>query len=210
MLQIPARETRTEIRVLNSRFIGIVAPAFNVEAAKAFVEEIRQGFADATHCVPAYLIGHGASVIAHCSDDGEPSGTAGRPVLTVLQGSGMGDISAVVVRYFGGTKLGTGGLVRAYGDAIREVLKLTPRAEKAFADTLMFLCPYSLFERVRLLISEHQGQIIDQDFAAEVCITTRLRVTQTEHFQQALYDMSNGQIRAEIIQSNEMSIIHAE
>ncbi|MFN2242462.1 MAG: IMPACT family protein, partial [Anaerolineae bacterium] len=111
---IPARETRTEIQVLNSRFIATAAPVFSVEEAKAFVTRIRDEFADATHNVPAYLVGYGASVVAHCTDDGEPSGTAGRPALAVLRGSGLGDVAVVVTRYFGGTKLGTGGLVRAY------------------------------------------------------------------------------------------------
>ncbi|UCC52815.1 MAG: YigZ family protein, partial [Anaerolineaceae bacterium] len=119
---IPAAERRTEIRVSNSRFIVTAAPAFTVEEAKAFIKRIKAEFKDASVNVPAYVIGYGPSVTAHCNDDGEPSGTAGRPMLAVLQGSGLGDIVAVVTRYFGGTKLGTGGLVRAYGDAVKEVL----------------------------------------------------------------------------------------
>jgi uncharacterized YigZ family protein len=121
---IPARETRAEIKVVNSRFVATVAPVFSVDAAKAFIARVRREFADATHNVPAYLIGHGASVIAHCNDDGEPSGTAGRPALAVLRGSGLGDVAVVVTRYFGGTKLGTGGLVRAYSGAVRALFLL--------------------------------------------------------------------------------------
>ena len=113
--RLPARETRTEIKVKNSIFIATAAPVFTVAEAKAFVGRIKMEFADATHNVPAYLVGFGTTVTAHCSDDGEPSGTAGRPMLAVLQGSGLGDVAVVVTRYFGGTKLGTGGLVRAYG-----------------------------------------------------------------------------------------------
>ena len=75
---IPARETRTEIKVLNSRFIATAAPVFSVEEAKAFIARVKSEFADANHNVPAYLIGHGATLTAHCHDDGEPSGTAGR------------------------------------------------------------------------------------------------------------------------------------
>ena len=92
---IPAEETRIEIKVVNSRFISTVAPAFTVEEARAFITRIRAEFADASHNVPAYLIGHGATVTAHCHDDGEPSGTAGRPALAVLRGSGLGDIVVV-------------------------------------------------------------------------------------------------------------------
>ena len=127
---IPAAEARVALTVVNSRFIATAAPVFSVEAARAFVGRVRAEFADASHNVPAYVIGHGATTIAHCHDDGEPAGTAGRPVLAVLQGSGLGDVAVVVTRYFGGTKLGTGGLVRAYGDAARAVLAALPRAEK--------------------------------------------------------------------------------
>jgi uncharacterized YigZ family protein len=110
---IPAKETRVELIVVNSRFIATVAPVFTVDEAKAFVARIKHEFADASHNVSVYLVGHGASVTAHCTDDGEPAGTAGRPALAVLQGSGLGDVAVVVTRSFGGTKLGTGGLVRA-------------------------------------------------------------------------------------------------
>ena len=105
---IPAREARVEMRVVNSRFIATAGPVFSVEEAKAFVARIKQEFADASHNVPAYLVGHGATVTAHCTDDGEPAGTAGRPVLAVLRGSGLGDVAVVVTRYFGGTKLEIG------------------------------------------------------------------------------------------------------
>ena len=99
--------------------------------------------------MPAFLIGFGNSVTAHCNDDGEPSGTAGRPILAVLQGSGLGDIAVVVTRYFGGTKLGTGGLVRAYSDATKAVLAILPRAEKVPTTQCMLALPYNLLERVR-------------------------------------------------------------
>jgi putative IMPACT (imprinted ancient) family translation regulator len=86
---IPAQETRIEIKVLNSRFIATAAPVFSVDEAKGFIARVKSEFADASHNVPAYLIGHGATIVAHCHDDGEPSGTAGRPALAVLQGSGL-------------------------------------------------------------------------------------------------------------------------
>jgi len=114
---IPAAETRVEIQVLNSRFIATAAPAFSVDEARAFIARVRAEMPGASHHVPAYVVGHGASVIAHSSDDGEPSGTAGRPALAVLHGADIGDVVIVITRYFGGTKLGTGGLVRAYSAA---------------------------------------------------------------------------------------------
>jgi uncharacterized YigZ family protein len=200
---IPAQPTRTEIDVLNSRFIATIAPAFNVEQARQFIAEIKAEFSDATHNVPAYVIGHGSSVIAHCHDDGEPSGTAGRPALAVLSGSGLGDAVVVVTRYFGGTKLGTGGLVRAYSDAVRAVLEVVPRAEKAPVHTVMIALPYPAFERVRLLVAVHGGQIVDENFAADVTMTARFRVEQFPAFQQALQELARGAWGAEIIETAE-------
>jgi uncharacterized YigZ family protein len=204
---IPAREARAEIVVINSRFIACAAPAFSVDEARAFIARIRAEFADASHHVPAFLIGYGASVTAHCTDDGEPPGTAGRPALAVLQGSGLGDVVVVVTRYFGGTKLGTGGLVKAYGDAVKAVLVELPRAEKIPTYTAMLACEYSLFERVRLLVEVHHGQILDQDFAADVTVTARFAVWHFEPFQDALRELSRGALRAEIIESNPETIL---
>lgn len=204
---IPASETRVELRVKNSRFLATVAPVFTVEGAKAFVSRIKSEFADATHNVPAYVVGHGAAVTAHCNDDGEPAGTAGRPVLAVLQGSGLGDCAIVVTRYFGGTKLGTGGLVRAYGDAARAVLDAVPRAEKVPTHTVLFAVPYALFEQVRLLVEAHNGRILDETFAADVTITARFAVERLPAFQQALLELSNGALQAEIVETNEDTIM---
>lgn len=204
---VPARECRAEIQAGNSRFIATLAPAFTVEEARAFVARIRDEFADATHNVPAYVVGHGASVIAHCNDDGEPSGTAGRPALAVLQGSGLGDAALVITRYFGGTKLGTGGLVRAYGDAAREVLAKAPLAEKVPTQTLMLAAPYALFEPVRLLVAAHHGQILDEAFAADVTTTARFAVEHVEPFQAALLELSNGLLQAEVVETDEATIV---
>jgi uncharacterized YigZ family protein len=204
---VPAQEARAEILVLNSRFIATAAPAFSVEEARAFVARIRREFAGATHNVPAYLVGHGASVIAHCHDDGEPSGTAGRPALAVLQGSGLGDVAVVVSRYFGGTKLGTGGLVRAYGDAVREVLAVLPRAEKVLAHTVLMQVPYPLFERVRLVVDAHAGRTLDEEFGVQVTITAQFAVEQFPAFQAALLGLSNGTLQAEIVDTDENSLM---
>ncbi|MEJ2734135.1 MAG: YigZ family protein [Anaerolineae bacterium] len=204
---IPAKEVRTEIWVLNSRFIATAAPVFSVDGAKAFVARIRAQFSDASHNVPAYLVGHGASVVAHCHDDGEPSGTAGRPALAVLRGSGLGDVAVVVTRYFGGTKLGTGGLVRAYGDAVRAVLEVLPRAEKVATHTVVVSTPYSLFELVRLATEAHHGQILEEDFAADVTVTARLAVEQFPGFQANLQEISNGTLEATIVETDESTIM---
>ncbi|MFN2162510.1 MAG: YigZ family protein, partial [Candidatus Promineifilaceae bacterium] len=199
---IPAQETRVEIRVSNSRFIATVAPVFSVEEARAFISKVKEEFSDASHNVPAFLVGYGPSVTAHCSDDGEPSGTAGRPALAVLQGSGLGDIAVVITRYFGGTKLGTGGLVRAYGDAVKEVLETLPLAEKVPTHTVLMAVPYNLFEQVKLLIEVHNGRVLDEEFAADVTITAQFTVEQFDPFQDALRELSHGRLEAEIVETN--------
>jgi uncharacterized YigZ family protein len=204
---IPAAETRIEQLAGNSRFIATIGPAFSVAEARAFVGHVRAEFADATHNVPAYIIGHGQSTVAHCHDDGEPSGTAGRPALAVLQGSGLGDVALVVTRYFGGTKLGTGGLVRAYGDAARAVLAALPQAEKTATVTAMFELPYPLLERARLLVEAHGGAILGETFAAAVTLTARFREEHYPVFAAALGELSHGSVEAVVVERNEATIM---
>jgi len=207
---IPARQARTEIRVVNSRFIATIAPVFSVEEARAFIARIEREFDDATHNVPAYLIGHGASTIAHCSDDGEPSGTAGPPALAVLKGSNLGDVGAVVTRYFGGTKLGTGGLVRAYSEAVREVLSVVPRAMKVPTHTVLIETPYKLFEPIRRLVKRSSGRILKEAFAGEVTLSVRLPRDRLAEFREALRELSRGQIEGQVIAGSETTIMPVE
>jgi uncharacterized YigZ family protein len=205
---IPAAETRTEIEVKRSRFIATAAPVFSVEEAKAFIARINAEFSDASHHVPAFLVGFGAAVIAHCSDDGEPSGTAGRPILSVLQGSGLGDVALVVTRYFGGTRLGTGGLARAYTDAAKAVLAFLPRAEKVLTHTVLTAVPYPLLERVRLLVGQYDGRMLEEAFAADITLTAQFTVDQFPAFQEALRELSHGTLTAEIIETT--AVIHIQ
>lgn len=204
---IPAAEARAEIEVKKSRFMATAVPAFTTAEAKAFIARIKSEFSDASHNVPAYIIGYGASVTAHCNDDGEPSGTAGRPMLAVLQGSGLGDVAVVVTRYFGGTKLGTGGLVRAYSDATKAVLDILPRAEKVATHTVMLSLPYTYLERIRLLVEAWNGRILDEDFAADITVTAQFTVEKFPQFQTALGEMSHGSLAAEIVETNAATIM---
>ena len=114
---VPLTEIRREQEVLKSRFIATLAPAFSIDEARAFMARMKKEFSDASHNVPVYVIGGGNTVTEYFSDDGEPSGTSGKPALAVLRGSGLGDVVLVITRYFGGTLLGTGGLVKAYTEA---------------------------------------------------------------------------------------------
>lgn len=201
---VPAEEIHRETIVVNSRFIASLAPVFSIDEARAFIQRVKTRYPDASHHVPVYLVGHGESVTAHCSDAGEPSGTAGRPALAVLQGSGLGDVAVVITRYFGGTKLGTGGLVRAYSDAVRSVISAVRRAERVPTHTLMLETAYPLLERVRRLVAAEHGQVLDEDFTANVVLTARFPVEYLPGFRAALAELTNGAAELEIIESGEI------
>jgi uncharacterized YigZ family protein len=203
---IPVHETRSEHIVVNSRFIATLAPVFSTDEARAFIKRIRAEFSDATHNVPAYIIGGGNNVTDYCSDDGEPQGTAGRPALSVLRGSGLGDVVIVITRYFGGTLLGTGGLVKAYTESTQMVVKAVPRAQKMQMHIAMLALPYNLLERIRLLTKRHNGNILGEDFAADITMTLRFPVKNFPAFQADLRQLSSGSLQAEIIETNEMLV----
>lgn len=203
---IPAREVSEQLNVKNSRFIATIKPVFSVDEAKAFIAHIKDKYSDASHNVPAFIVGHGVTVITHCNDDGEPSGTAGRPALAVLQGSGLGDVAVVVTRYFGGTKLGKGGLVRAYTDAVKMVLEKTPRAERVPSYTVKTTVPYSWYERLRRLIEKFNGHVLGENFTVDVTVTARFAIEDYQAFQVGLSQASHGSIEAEIVETGEMII----
>lgn len=191
---IPARETRVETRAGNSRFVCSVAEARTVDDAQTFIRRVKAEFASASSHAYAYHIGFGASVIESCNDGGEPGGTAGKPMLAILHGSGLGDTVAVVSRWFGGTKLGTGGLVRAFGDALRAALDQLPRAERVERATFELRVPYPLFERVRLLIAAHHGEIEGESFAEHVTLRARFPVDDVGAFERAVRELSGGSV----------------
>jgi len=199
---IPLEPVQTEILVVNSRFITNLEYAGSVEEARAHLARVRGHHPTATHNVSAFIIGHGNSIITHCSDDGEPSGTAGRPALAVLQGSGLGNVSVVVTRYFGGTLLGTGGLVRAYGDAVREVLKVVKFAALLPTTTLMFVIPYRLYDQILRLIEAHNGQVLDTAFLEEITVTVRFKDEEVEAFSGQLGNLSAGQVMPIMVEQN--------
>jgi uncharacterized YigZ family protein len=193
---IPAGRVRVEEVILRSRFITTLAPAATVEEARAFVAEIRAQFSDATHNCYAYLVGPpGSSAQVGMSDDGEPGGTAGRPMLAVLAGSGVGDIAAVVTRYFGGAKLGTGGLVRAYSGGVKLALTELQVTEKVATVILDAHGPYSWITPVARLLPDFEAEVSDQEFAADVTWRLRVPVERAQGLAAALVELSHGEIR---------------
>jgi uncharacterized YigZ family protein len=200
---IPLREVRREQVVVNSRFIATLAPVFSIDEARAFLARIKKEFGDASHNVPAYIIGGGNTVTEYFSDDGEPSGTAGKPALVVLRGSGLGDVAVVVTRYFGGTLLGTGGLVKAYTESVQMVVHAVERGQRVPVHVGMIVIPYNLVERLRLLVARKNGEILDVEFAGDVTMTLQFPIGSFEGFQNELREMSAGKLRMEVIESKE-------
>ena len=191
---IPAKETRVETLVVNSRFLCSVAEARTVPDAQAFIWRVKGELAAASSHAYAYRVGFGSSVTDGCNDGGEPSGTAGKPMLAVLQGSGLGDVAAIVTRYFGGTKLGTGGLVRAFSGALKAALDVLPRTERVERKTVLINVPYPLYARIKLLVGKHAGAIDAEDFGASIGMTLTFAVEDLPLFANALREMSAGQV----------------
>ena len=200
---IPLHKIRREHVVVNSRFIVTLAPAFSIDEARAFIARMKKEFADASHNVPVYIIGGGNTVTEYFSDDGEPSGTAGKPVLAVVRGSGLGDVAAVVTRYFGGTLLGTGGLVRAYTESAQMAVNAVERGRRVAVHVAMLALPYNLLERVRRLVPLQQGEILGEDFGADITMTLQFPKDVFESFQDTLRELSAGELKAEVIESRE-------
>lgn len=200
---VPLTEIRREQEVLKSRFIATLAPAFSIDEARAFMARMKKEFSDASHNVPVYVIGGGNTVTEYFSDDGEPSGTSGKPALAVLRGSGLGDVVLVITRYFGGTLLGTGGLVKAYTEAAQSVVNAVERGRRVPVHVVMMAIPYNLLERVRLLVSKDRGKILGEDYAGDITLTMQFPVEKFDTFQADMRELSAGKIQAEVIESKE-------
>ena len=195
----PAETQQTETHVSNSRFVTIVARVDSVEEARSFLAKVREEMSDASHHVYAFRIGFGSSVTEGMSDDGEPSGTAGPPVLAVLRGSDIGDVIVVVTRYFGGTKLGTGGLVRAYGDAARTALNALRTEEKIEKCRVEIEAPYSFYEPITRLIDRYDGTTEKAEFNVKVDLVVSFPVSNLKAFTADLTELTRGRVQPTLL-----------
>jgi uncharacterized YigZ family protein len=191
---VPAATTRIENIVVNSHFIATIGRADTVAEAKAFIQSVREEMPDASHHVYAFKVGYGASITEGMSDDGEPSGTSGPPILAVLRGADVGNVVIVVTRYFGGTKLGTGGLVRAYGGAAKDALAALPVEMKIEKHYVGVTVAYTFYERLKLLLAEHHAEIDAEEFDAEVTVYLYLPVDQLTSLTSAVQNLTAGQV----------------
>ena len=200
---IPAGESRVELIIKNSRFIGRAAYTPSVDEAKAFIEQVKREEPNYSHAVYAFAVGHGATVTHGMSDAGEPSGTAGRPTLAVVKGSNLGDVTVVTVRYFGGTKLGTGGLVKAYTESAQFALEELPVTERIEKRSVEIMIAYGFYEQCVRLVNQHQGEIKGEEFATDVTLNALFIETDLPTFERELTDLTHG---TAIIEYGEISV----
>lgn len=188
---VPTKDAEAEFIERRSRFIGHVFRTDTEQQALARLKQMREKHWDATHNVYAYIIRDGAT---RFSDDGEPGGTAGMPVLQVLQREGIFNVTCVVTRYFGGILLGAGGLVRAYAHSAKIALDAAGRSMKRVWTNVYLPCPYSWYERMKIEVAAFGGIIKNTDFGADVSFDLLLPEMQTQPFLARVFDISSGTI----------------
>ena len=181
---IPAKSVEASIEVKKSRFIARAAQAASREEVMAFVEQARRDHPEARHVCWAYLLGNPASASnAGMNDDGEPSGTAGKPILNVIQHKAIGDVVVLVIRYFGGIKLGAGGLVRAYSGAAEAAVSALPLEQLVPRSGRDIELEFAQEQPVRHWVSIHDCKIDDVTYAEKVCISLDIADSQLGEFE---------------------------
>ncbi len=181
-----------EIVEKKSRFIATVRPVQTEEEALAFIEEMRKKYWDARHNCSAYILGERQEVM-RCSDDGEPSQTAGKPMLDVLAGAGLTDAAVVVTRYFGGTLLGTGGLVRAYSAAVQEGLKNSRVITKCWGTMLEIGTDYNGIGKLQYLFGQRRIPLMDSEYTDKVRFTVLVPASKAQEITKAVTEITGGQ-----------------
>jgi uncharacterized YigZ family protein len=194
---VPTGSAAAEIEIRRSRFLAVAAHAPDENAARERIDQQAQEHPDASHVVYAFVLGPSGDVFG-MSDAGEPKGTAGRPVLEVLKGSGITNVALTVVRYFGGTKLGTGGLVRAYTQAAQECLASLPTEVMTPRSGFRVCCPYDAYERVRRILDEAQAVIDAEEFGVSVCVSGQVPTAHAGSCAEGIRDATSGAVVLEL------------
>ena len=197
-VKIVYRGGEGEIVEKKSRFIATVCPINSEEDAVLFIEKIKKKYWDARHNCHAFILGE-RNEISRCSDDGEPAQTAGRPMLDVLLGEEIHNVCAVVTRYFGGTLLGTGGLVRAYSQAVKEGLNQCVVLEKILAEKLVIKTDYSDLGKIQYILGEQKITILESDYSDSVAVTVLAPVSEADGLKKKLTEGTAGRCRTELL-----------
>lgn len=187
-MRVLKEERSTELIVKKSRFISIARMCNTPADVKRLVDETRAKYPDATHVVHAAVMGNQFSF----SDDHEPKNTAGRPALEVLKGSGITNIIVLIVRYFGGTLLGTGGLVKAYGDSTKLVLDGIATEELVDKASFSLTIGYEMYENVKRILTSLNADSIKEDFGTEISISGQIPASEKDSLSSRISDLSNG------------------
>ena len=188
---VPTGYGEDEFIEKRSRFIGHIFPVETEEEALEKIQQLKKKYYDATHNCWAYVIRGGAM---RFSDDGEPGGTAGNPMMQVLQREGLNNVVCIVNRYFGGVLLGAGGLVRAYTKGAKIAIDAAGKSMKRIWTVLYLPCPYTYYERVKLEIAAFDGILRDTQFGAEVEMEILLAAAKTQPFLDRITDMTAGTV----------------
>ena len=194
--QVPAGNISVEQEIKRSRFITSIGRAPDKQQANAFIGRVRSTYPGANHHCWAYVAGNPFDTLQiGMSDDGEPQGTAGKPMLSILQHRKIGEIVAVVTRYFGGIKLGTGGLVRAYSSSVQMALQQLPLAEFVALATAQIALPYPFENRIRRLLEKIKATITDVIYKDHVVLCIEFPENMVLELEQQIGDQSQGQAR---------------
>ena len=184
---VPAKQVETLYEIKKSKFIACAGFANSRESAMALLDSVKQQYPDARHHCWAYVFGNPSSpTSAAMADDGEPSGTAGKPILNVLQHKDIGDIMVIVTRYFGGIKLGAGGLVRAYSAAAQQAIDALEVRQEVRLETLNVDIDFKHEQFVRYLVEQAQGKIANCNYASSVVINVELPLDALEDFRKQM------------------------
>ena len=188
------QQCRLEEKIKGSQFIATARPCATESEALAFIDDMRKEFHDATHNSFAWRVGVGRTQRYRYSDDGEPSGTAGQPILRAIDGRNASNVCIVVTRYFGGTKLGTGGLMRAYGKLAQDLLRSCELERKYFTETLVFSASFDFVNVVHNIINSTEAELKDTQYGEDVTFTVEVRSSYSNTFRTKLQDATNGQV----------------
>ncbi|WP_324735883.1 YigZ family protein [Thermococcus sp. SY098] len=185
----------SELVIKKSVFIGYASPANSEEEAKAFIAKIKAHHRDAAHNVSAYLINDDKSFALRYDDDGEPKGSAGKPILKVIQNKGLNNVVVVVTRYFGGIKLGYGGLVKAYSDAASLAIENAGMAEIFETRRFETVFPYRFYHTVKETIEKNGGKVVDEEYRELVKFTVETKKGEAESLMNLLIEKTRGRLK---------------
>jgi len=192
-----SRLGKSELLVKGSRFIGQAFPVDSPEEAEEKIQAVREHFRDATHNCYAYRVGRGPQAVYRFHDDGEPAGTAGRPILQAMESKGLTNVAVVVTRYFGGTKLGAGGLVRAYSSAAAAALDDAIPVAKSVETELRIQVPYAYLQAVQQVVERTGGRVVRSTFAERVTLTVAVAESKRGQLVASVTNATAGRVAVE-------------